>query len=138
MSTVTSPEDAQPMWNQIKVKNKVETKSSALGKSKSKLVQTKKGPQAPSQQPPPRMDQENKFAPLSSQIKETQEPNNQKSTPPSKGTPSSPKGASLPESSKGNTIEVEEDEHESDCSEEEGEIGESQTSIKRSTTGFQG
>ena len=85
-----------------------------------------RGPQqAPSQQPPSKMEQENKFAPLSSQIEETQEADIQKSIPLTKGTPSSPKGASLAESSKGNTIEVEEVEQESDGSEEEGEIGES-------------
>lgn len=81
------------------------------------------------------MEQENKFAPLNSQIEETQEADTQKSTPLAKGTPSSPKGESLAESSKGNTVEIDEVEQESEGSEEEGEIGESQASIRRSTRG---
>eukprot|EP00253_Pinus_taeda_P026670 PITA_26670 len=89
----------------------------------------------PPQQTPSKMEQENKFSPLSSQIEETHEADTQKSSPLAKGTPSSPKGASLVESSKGNTIEVEEAEQESESSEEEGKIRESQALVRRSTRG---
>lgn len=41
----------------------------------------------------------------------------------------------MAKSSKGNTVVVEAEEHESECSEEEGEIGESQALIRRSTRG---
>jgi hypothetical protein len=92
------------------------------------------------------------------QIEESQEPEKQKSTPPSKapkgsgnrvdqarsGVPATEAMAesgvttidlAMAESSKGNVIPTEEEEHELECLEEEGEIGESQALIRRSTRG---
>eukprot|EP00253_Pinus_taeda_P027962 PITA_27962 len=64
-------------WNQVKCTRKTQKQVGPIGK----------GTQAPPHQPPPKTVQENKFASLSLQVEETQEPENQKSTSPSKGTP---------------------------------------------------
>jgi len=53
MSATTSLEDAQPMWNQIRVKKKVGTRSSTLGKSKSRLVQMEEDLRSPLSNPLP-------------------------------------------------------------------------------------
>eukprot|EP00253_Pinus_taeda_P033392 PITA_33392 len=134
-------------WNHVKCTRKTQKQVGPIGK----------GTQPPPQQPPPRMVQENKFASLSLQVEETQELENQKSTSPSKGTPKRSgngvehAGSGVPtieaiaesgvivmamaRSSKGNIFEEEEDKHESECSEEEGEIGKSQATIWRSARG---
>jgi len=135
-------------WNQVK----------RTRKSKKQAGPNGRGPQAPPQQPPLRKDQENNFSPLISQIEESQEPEKQKSTPPSKapkgfGNRVDQAGSGVPtteamvesgvttidlamvESSKGNIIATKEEEHESECSEEEGQIGESQDLIRRSRRG---
>ena len=60
----------------------------------------------------------------------------QKTASPVKGTPSmSSKDTSVAESSKGIPVEVEEEDQESEDSDEEGEIGDSQVSVRRSTRG---
>ena len=65
----------------------------------------------------------------------TQETEVHKTTPSGKGTPSaSLKGANT-EDPNGKILEEEEEEQESEESEGEGEIGESQTSVTRSTRG---
>lgn len=115
-------------WNQIK-----RTKTHKPHKSG---APTGKGPQlAPTQQIPPLMGKENNW-PLSSQLEETQEVEIQKVNSPAKETPfDSIKGGSAAESSKEKLSEAEEEDQESEDLEEEGEIGDSQTSAKRSTRG---
>lgn len=81
------------------------------------------------------MGKENNW-PLSSQLEETQEVEIQKVNSPAKETPfDSIKGGSAAESSKEKLSEAEEEDQESEDLEEEGEIGDSQTSARRSTRG---
>ena len=60
----------------------------------------------------------------------------QKVVSPEKGNPPiSSKDASVAKSSKGTPVEVEEEDQDSEDSKEEGEIGDTQTSVRRSTRG---
>ena len=117
-------------WNQVK-----RTKTSH--KAQKPRGPSGKGPhQASSQQNQSKPAPENKFELLSSLQENTQEGEAQKTASPVKETLSvSSKDASVAESSKGTPVGVEEEDLESEDSEEEGEIGDSQTSVRRSTRG---
>eukprot|EP00253_Pinus_taeda_P017272 PITA_17272 len=132
----TANEEAQGKevgWNQVK-RSKMSSKIQKPGGTSGKCLQ--QDPVQQIQQTQPKFTPENRFDPLSSQPEDSHAVANQKPVSQDKGSlPHIFKDTGVAEISKGTPDVVEEEDQELEDSEEEGEIGESQSFIRRSTRG---